>query len=357
MTEVFGQGVNMVTGEYSRGASGFWIENGELAYPVSEVTIASNLKDMFLRMVPASDLDRNFGTASPDAADRRHDPCRQLTKLRPIWRAIWRCSSKRRAKPARSRCASSSRSPEVWMKGGTSPVSEADYAVDRFLRETLLAARPDYGWLSEETADSAAQARRPAHLRRRSDRRHARLPRGTARLVRLYRRGRSRAADRRRARMPGQAGDVLGGLGQAARSRTGRGWRSASRGRSTLIGGPKPMIDAAAAEMLRATSSASHYVPSLAYRLAMVADGALDATFVKPNSHDWDLAAADLILREAGGALLDEHGSAPAYGGQEIRHGALVAGSGELLAMMAAASVPVDRRSEQRFRKRDLLTA
>ena len=65
VTEVFGQGVNMVTGEYSRGASGFWIENGELAYPVSEVTIASNLKTMFLNMIPANDLDRNFGTASP----------------------------------------------------------------------------------------------------------------------------------------------------------------------------------------------------------------------------------------------------------------------------------------------------
>ena len=65
VTEVFGQGVNMVTGEYSRGASGFWIENGELAFPVSEVTIASNLKDMFQNMVPASDIDRQFGTAAP----------------------------------------------------------------------------------------------------------------------------------------------------------------------------------------------------------------------------------------------------------------------------------------------------
>ena len=65
VTEVFGQGVNMVTGEYSRGASGFWIENGQIAYPVSEVTIASNLKTMFLNMVPANDLDRNFGTAAP----------------------------------------------------------------------------------------------------------------------------------------------------------------------------------------------------------------------------------------------------------------------------------------------------
>lgn len=65
VTEVFGQGVDMITGEYSRGASGLWIENGELTYPVAEVTIASNLKDMFLRMVPASDLDRDFSTASP----------------------------------------------------------------------------------------------------------------------------------------------------------------------------------------------------------------------------------------------------------------------------------------------------
>ncbi len=65
VTEVLGQGVDMVTGDYSRGASGFWIENGELSWPVSEVTIASNLKDMFLRMEPASDLDRNYGTAAP----------------------------------------------------------------------------------------------------------------------------------------------------------------------------------------------------------------------------------------------------------------------------------------------------
>jgi PmbA protein len=65
VTELFGHGVDMITGEYSRGASGYWIENGELAYPVSEVTIASNLKVMFQRMIPANDLDRNFGVASP----------------------------------------------------------------------------------------------------------------------------------------------------------------------------------------------------------------------------------------------------------------------------------------------------
>ena len=65
VTEMIGHGANLVTGEYSRGASGFWIENGELTYPVSEVTLASNLKDMFLTMTPASDIDRTYSTASP----------------------------------------------------------------------------------------------------------------------------------------------------------------------------------------------------------------------------------------------------------------------------------------------------
>jgi PmbA protein len=48
VTQLMGQGVNAVTGDYSRGASGFWIENGEIAYPIENFTIASNLKDMFL---------------------------------------------------------------------------------------------------------------------------------------------------------------------------------------------------------------------------------------------------------------------------------------------------------------------
>lgn len=68
VTEVIGHGVNMVTGEYSRGASGFWIENGALTHPVSEVTIAGNLKDMFMNMTLANDIDRNFGTAAPTLA-------------------------------------------------------------------------------------------------------------------------------------------------------------------------------------------------------------------------------------------------------------------------------------------------
>jgi PmbA protein len=53
VTEMLGSGINMVTGDYSRGAAGFWVENGEIAYPVQEITVAGNLKDMFLGVVAA----------------------------------------------------------------------------------------------------------------------------------------------------------------------------------------------------------------------------------------------------------------------------------------------------------------
>ena len=65
VTELIGFGVNQVTGDYSRGASGFWIENGKRTYPVSEVTIAGNLIDMFRSLTPANDLEFRFGTNAP----------------------------------------------------------------------------------------------------------------------------------------------------------------------------------------------------------------------------------------------------------------------------------------------------
>ena len=65
VTELMGFGINNVTGDYSRGAAGFWIENGNITYPVSEMTVASNLKDMFLNMTPADDLVFRFGTDAP----------------------------------------------------------------------------------------------------------------------------------------------------------------------------------------------------------------------------------------------------------------------------------------------------
>jgi len=65
VTSLIGAGVNLVTGDYSRGASGLWIENGELTYPVSEVTIAGHLLEMFKSLVPANDLVFRYGTNAP----------------------------------------------------------------------------------------------------------------------------------------------------------------------------------------------------------------------------------------------------------------------------------------------------
>jgi len=65
ITELIGNSVNMVTGDYSRGASGFWIENGQLAFPVSEITIAGNLRDMFMTVEPANDLIFKSSTNAP----------------------------------------------------------------------------------------------------------------------------------------------------------------------------------------------------------------------------------------------------------------------------------------------------
>ena len=65
ITEMMGMGVNGITGDYSRGAFGYWIEKGALTYPVSEVTVAGNMKDMFLALTPADDLEFRYGVNAP----------------------------------------------------------------------------------------------------------------------------------------------------------------------------------------------------------------------------------------------------------------------------------------------------
>jgi PmbA protein len=65
VTSMMGMGINGVTGDYSRGAAGFRIEKGELTTPISEATVAGNLKDMFLNLTPANDLVFKYGTNAP----------------------------------------------------------------------------------------------------------------------------------------------------------------------------------------------------------------------------------------------------------------------------------------------------
>lgn len=226
-------------------------------------------------------------------------------------------------------------SPEVWLKGGHSPVSEADYAVDRYLRETLLKARPDYGWLSEETADS--EARLSAHRTFVVD---------PIDGTRAFLEGRSTWCVSIAVVEDGVS--LCGVLDCPAKNRIfwaeqgGGAWQDGRRisvgapGDRPIVGGPKTLINALP-DALRANLQNVPYIPSLAYRLAIVANGEFDATFVKPNSHDWDLAAADVILREAGGRVLDAAGEPLRYAGRQTVHGALVAGSGALLEQIAGA--------------------
>ena len=65
LSDMIGSSVSMITGDYSRGASGFWIKNGELSIPITEATIAGNLKEMFMTLQPANDIDHSHSINSP----------------------------------------------------------------------------------------------------------------------------------------------------------------------------------------------------------------------------------------------------------------------------------------------------
>jgi myo-inositol-1(or 4)-monophosphatase len=222
--------------------------------------------------------------------------------------------------------------PDVWMKDGRSPVSAADLAVNHFLLERLGSARPDYGWLSEETADSPARlSARRTFIVDPIDGTRAFLDHkpvwGIS--IAIVENGRGLAAV---LACPALAVGYWAAKGGGA-FRNGERIAVRKLGPEIDIAGPRPMI-AALVPPQGAVLRPHAYVPSLAVRLAMVAEGRLDATFVKSRSHHWDIAAADLILEEAGGLILDERGQRPLLAGPNPRLGPLAAGSGPLLEAM-----------------------
>jgi myo-inositol-1(or 4)-monophosphatase len=210
-----------------------------------------------------------------------------------------------------------------WIKGKSSPVSEADLAVDALLRERLLTIR-DCGWLSEETEDDLARLQKAqvwvvdpidgtrAYL--------AGLPDWTI-SVALVSDGRpvigalyAPVTEELFLSTAGQGATL-----NAARIHTSSGGNLAG----ASFSGAKRRLDSLAAIEPRIVTRAR--VPSLALRLARVANGTLDGTFTAPNSHDWDLAAADLLVHEAGGALSTLTGGLLLYNQPNPVHGALVA--------------------------------
>lgn len=214
--------------------------------------------------------------------------------------------------------------PKVWTKPGDSPVSEADFAADQMLRTKLTAARPDYGWLSEETADSDHRLdRRRVFVVDPIDGTRAFLAGDPvwAVSVAVVEDGRPIAA----ALYQPATDDLLtAALGRGA-------WRGATRLSTSTresvqgarVAGPRKWLERPDVQGHGMAMQA--FVPSLALRIARVADGRLDMAFASARAHDWDLAAADLLVHEAGGRLASADGSPVRYNGAVPRHPPLAA--------------------------------
>lgn len=216
-------------------------------------------------------------------------------------------------------------SAAVHTKDGGSPVTEADLAADAFLKRRLQAAFPEAGWLSEETADDAARlGRRALIVVDPIDGTRAFVdgdPRWTV-SVALILDGRPLAAV--------VHGPAIGETFSAARGAGAHlnGTRLAAASRDPAVGyaaaGPKRIVSGVATQ-LGLSVELRPFVPSLAYRLCLAASGALDFACAGPDSHDWDIAAADLVLEEAGGLLVEAEGERLRYNEARILRGALLA--------------------------------
>jgi len=213
---------------------------------------------------------------------------------------------------------------KFWNKHGDSPVSEADLAVDKLLRERLTQLVPDAAWLSEETEDDRARLTAArlwvvdpidgtrAYVNGRTD---------WSVSVALVEHGRPIAGA---VFAPMEDGLYLATAGDGATlDGVGLKLRSSESFDDARAAGPKPMLGKLAEQA--PTLVASPKIHSLALRLARVASGKLGIAFASNDSHDWDIAAADIIVHEAGGALTTLAGDPLVYNSHDARHGALVA--------------------------------
>jgi myo-inositol-1(or 4)-monophosphatase len=212
----------------------------------------------------------------------------------------------------------------VRWKHGNSPVTAADEAADALLRARLSAAFPQAGWLSEETVDDPARLARPRVLVVDPIDGTRAFMTGDSRFAvcaALVAGGLPIAGV---VHLPARAETFAAALGGGARL-NGAPARvaAATRLEGARLGGPRPMVEALARAGANVVQQAR--IPSLAYRIVSVASGALDAALASPNAHDWDLAAADVILHEAGGSLTGLEGGRPVYNRPEPRHAELVA--------------------------------
>lgn len=219
---------------------------------------------------------------------------------------------------------------ETWFKGNRSPVSEADIAVDRFLADRLLEARPSYGWLSEETADDRARLTcRRVFIVDPIDGTRAFLAGGDEWTisVAVVEDGRPVAGcvycPRRGEMFLARAGG--GALLNGERTRVSD--RTSVAG--ATLSGPHSIVSNR--DVVAAGFQKGDILRSLAYRLVLVAAGRIDVGVARGGPSDWDLAAADLLVHEAGGQLTDLSGRQLVYNRARTGHSALIAASTALI--------------------------
>jgi myo-inositol-1(or 4)-monophosphatase len=223
----------------------------------------------------------------------------------------------------------------TWHKANASPVSEADIAVDGLLKTRLLAATPDYGWLSEESVDDPARmTRRRVWIVDPIDGTRAYLA-GSADWVvsaALVEEGRPILGA---IFAPVEASLFVATLGSGVtRNGTPLQVSDGSSLDGARIAGPRKHLNSLATLVPQIVAVPK--IHSLALRLARVADGTLEAAFVSHSGHDWDLAAADLLVHEAGGALTTLGGEPPIYNRADPVHGSLFAAGRTRHAALAA---------------------
>ncbi|CUU41206.1 Inositol-1-monophosphatase [Blastochloris viridis] len=231
-----------------------------------------------------------------------------------------------------------------WTKGpAKSPVTEADVAVDVFLHQRLLELAPAYGWLSEETRDSTDRLTRSrVWIVDPIDGTRSFIAGGADWSISaaLVEDGRPIAAA---LYVPVSQELFVARLGGGARL-NGRPIRAGDRTdpAGARMAGPKQGYPAVTRLMEQA--GATERVRSLALRIARVAEGALDAAFASAGGNDWDLAAAALLVGEAGGRLTTHAGAGLVFNRPKPVHGALVASGaalhGPLLARLADIGAP-----------------